>query len=246
MPTVPYFNASGVRLPGVTWVLGQNLGWNKDALMKWANREGLAGRDIRGDRSTSNVAATVGTAVHAMIEAHIQGWDPVAAAGSSLLELPESDRAKVHAGFDGFQRWSRNNRITVIGTELYGVDDEYQTGFCLDGLGLEDTSGTDQESSVSLTLLDWKRTKGTYADHFIQVAAYTVFVEKKLREWGMLPPVNSFDVPVRLTGAHVLRVGDGNFKHQFWTRKQLEDGWKVFSWLRALHQVRWTIEGYVK
>jgi len=236
MPTVPYFSAAGVRLPGVTWVLGQNLGWNKDALMKWANREGLAGRDIRGDRSTSNVAATIGTAVHAMIEAHIQGWDPVAAAGSELAGLPDGDRAKVHAGFDGFQRWARNNRITVIGTELYGVDEEYQTGFCLDGLGLEEA----EIGPAGLTLLDWKRTKGTYADHFIQVAAYTEFVEKKLRCWGMLPTDGY------LTGAHVLRVGDGNFKHQFWTRAQLEDGWKVFSWLRALHQVRWTIEGYVK
>jgi len=236
MPTVPYHNASGQRLPGVTWVLGQNLGWNKDALMKWANREGLAGKDIRGDRSTSNVAATIGTAVHAMIEADIQGWDPVAAAGSGLADLPECDRAAAHAGFDGFKRWARNNRITIVGTELHGVDEEYQTGFCLDGLGLEEQ----EEGPPTFTLLDWKRTKGTYADHFIQVSAYTVFIEKYLRRWDVLPEGG------QLTGAHVLRVGDGNFSHKFWTRRQLEDGWRVFSWLRALHQLRWTIEGYVK
>ncbi|MGH8899423.1 MAG: hypothetical protein ACRDZ4_20955 [Egibacteraceae bacterium] len=236
MPTFPYYSAKGDRLPGVTWVIGQNLGWNKDALMRWANREGIAGRDIRGDRSASKVAADVGTAVHTMIEAHAQGWDPVAAAGSQLTDLSEADQAKVRSGYDGFKRWFRNNRLVVVGTELHGVDEEYQTGFCLDALALEDTEG----EKPDLALVDWKSSKGTYADHFIQVSAYTRFTESAI--------ARHLGVDCRLSGAHVLRVSKdhGTFHHTFWSRGLLDDGWRAFTWARALHQIRPQIESYVR
>jgi len=247
MPTFPYYNKKGDRLPGVTWVLGQNLGWSKDALMRWANKEGLAGRDIRGDRSTVKRAGDIGTAVHTMIEAHAQGWDPVAAAGSQLTDLTEEDQAKVHVGYDQFKRWFRGNNLVIVGTELYGVDEEYQTGFCLDALALEAAPEPDpnypasaQPSGADLALVDWKSSKGTYADHFIQVSAYAVFAEKKLAA--------ATGAPCRLSGAHVLRVSKdhGTFHHTFWSRELLDDGWRAFTWARALHQIRPTIESYVR
>lgn len=231
MPTQQYRNAQGERLPGVTWVLGQNLGWNKDPLMKWANREGLAGRDIRGDRSTAQQAADIGSVVHTMIEALVMGWDEVAAAGSTLTCLPDADQAKVHRGVDGYRRWARNNKIKLIATEIYGVDAEYQTGYCLDALGLDEEG---------LSLIDWKTSKGTYADHVIQVAAYTEFIERRLTTWFMSP--------VRLSGAHVLRTSkdSGTFKHVFWPREDLEKPWQCFTWLRALHQAKPTIEAMAR
>lgn len=240
MPTLPYHNSKGDRLPGVTWVLGQNLGWNKDALMGWANREGRAGRDIRGDRSSSNVAANIGTAVHTMIEAHAQGWDPVVAAGSQLTDLDEEGQAKVHRGYGAFKKWAKNSRIQLIATEIYGVDEEYQTGFCADALGLEDVGMDEAILDQGLSLVDWKSSKGTYADHFIQCSAYAVFVERKLETW--------FGRPIRLDGAHVLRVDKehGHFHHAFWTREMLVVGWRVFTWLRALHHIKPTIEAYVR
>ena len=232
MPTQPYYNARGERLPGTTWVIGQNLGWNKDPLMRWANREGLAGRNIRDERGTTvQRAGDIGTAAHAMIEGRIQGRDPEEAAESELFVLGAEDRKKAMQGFHSFERWYRDQRAIIVATELFGVDEEYQTGFCLDALGL---------SQPDLDLYDWKSSKGTYADHMIQIAAYTVFVEKKLTEW--------FGGPVRLGGAHVLRVGKdtGTFKHLYWTRDDLEHGWRAFSWLRALHYLRPTIEAYVR
>jgi hypothetical protein len=237
VPTQPYVNRRGERRPGTTYVIGQNCGWNKDALMGWSNREGLAGRNIREKGGTAERAADIGTAAHTMIEAHILGQEPKLVAAHQLSALKsDEDRAKAKQGFANFLKWFRNSRLIVIGTEVFGVDEEYQTGYTIDALGLEE--GADGE--LELTLLDWKSSKGTYPDHFIQVAAYTVFIEKRLTEW--------LGRPVRLTGAHVVRVAkdSGNFKHAFWNRDSLEVGWKAFTWLRALHEVRWTIEGYVR
>jgi hypothetical protein len=210
--------------------------------MRWANREGLAGRNIRGERSTVQRAADVGTAVHTMIEAHAQGWDPVAAAGSTLTDLTEEDQAKVHLGYNQFKRWFRGNNLVIVGTELYGVDEEYQTGFCLDALALEEDEPRNGRTpcDVALALVDWKSSKGTYADHFVQVSAYAVFAEKKLTA--------ATGAPCRFSGAHVLRVSKdhGTFHHTFWSRELLDDGWKAFTWARALHQLRPTIESYVR
>lgn len=238
MPTQPYFNEHGERVPGTTWVLGQNLGWNKDPLMRWANREGLAGRDIRGDRSTAGRAADVGTAVHTMIEAVAQGWDPLAAAGSQLTGLAGDDQVKAHNGFSMFERWYRSSRLKIVATEMYGVDEEYQTGFCLDALALEAVG--EPPEAPDIALVDWKSSKGTYADHFVQVAAYVNFTERAFKR--------HLGIACRLSGAHVLRVSKdhGTFHHTFWSRAILDEGWKVFTWCRALHQVKPLIESYVR
>jgi hypothetical protein len=42
-----YLSASGKRLPGVTTVISKNLGWNKQALINWANQCGLSGKRHR-------------------------------------------------------------------------------------------------------------------------------------------------------------------------------------------------------
>ncbi len=61
---MPYFLANGVRIPSVTTNIGQNLGWNKQALMNWANECGLNGKrhhDVAGE------AAQAGTLCHHMM-----------------------------------------------------------------------------------------------------------------------------------------------------------------------------------
>lgn len=238
MPTHKYFNNAGERRAGTTYVIGQNCGWNKDALMGWSNREGLAGRSIKESRTnTAGRAADIGTAAHAMIEGHILGHEPKLFAATELSGLAcDEDREKAKRGFANFLRWYRNSHIIIAGTEVFGVNEEYQTGFCVDAIGLEEG----EAGALDLTLLDWKSSKGTYPDHFLQVSAYTVFVEKLLTDY--------LAREVRLTGAHVVRVAkdSGNFKHAFWTRECLEVGFRAFSWCRALHEVRWTIEGYVR
>jgi hypothetical protein len=45
MPLYIYKTKDGLRVPGVTTVIGGNLGWNKQALMYWAWNEGIEGRN---------------------------------------------------------------------------------------------------------------------------------------------------------------------------------------------------------
>lgn len=239
MPTQPYYNNAGQRRAGTTYVIGQNLGWNKDVLMNWANREGLAGRSIKESRTnTAGRAADIGTTAHKMIEGRILGYEPKLFAAEELTTLScDEDREKAKRGFANFDRWYRQSNLTIVGTEVFGVNEEYQTGFCSDALALEPES-TPEEPVLSL--LDWKSSKGTYSDHFIQAAAYTVFNEHLLTEY--------LQRPIRLVGAHVVRVSKdtGTFKHVFWDREAMDLGFKAFSWCRALHEIHWSIEAYVR
>ena len=73
MPTFAYTNADGDRVPGVTTVIGSNLGWSKNGLMWWANKHGRAGRDMKGAYDEANAAGAIGTCVHDRIEAYVHG-----------------------------------------------------------------------------------------------------------------------------------------------------------------------------
>jgi len=213
----------------VTTVIGGSLGWNKDVLVRWANRQGLAGVDTQ---SRLKQAGGVGDVVHDLIEKYVH--------------QPPSDESRVvnvgdggeaATAFSAFLAWNRQTRGEIIATELFGVDEEYQTGWCLDALRFEDPG---------ISLVDWKTSGGTYGEHLIQVAAYTVFVEQRLTEWR--PDRLGYEDPVLLTGAHVCRFDKttGGFSHKFWPRPALDVGWRAFTWLRALHEVRREIESRVR
>jgi len=62
-----------VRVPGVTTVIGQNIGWNKNGLLYWANKAGLDGLTLDEARQE---ACGVGTRVHQLIEASLRCEDP--------------------------------------------------------------------------------------------------------------------------------------------------------------------------
>lgn len=224
MPTHKY-ELNGKRVPGVTTVIGSSLGWSRDGLMYWANKLGLEGMTLN-DARQQPVAANIGTAVHDMIECHIQGQPhptPV---------LPDESLEIANRAFKRFLRWFQNTRLKVIGTELYGVDAEYRTGWCLDALALS----TDLNGKPALDLLDWKTSRGTYGDHVIQTAAYAVFIEKKLSEW--------FGESVRLSEVHVLRIDKetGAVSQKSWLRDDLEKAWEAFTYLRWLHEEKAGIE----
>ena len=232
MPTQPCANAAGARVPGTTWVIGQNLGWNKDPLMNWANREGLAGRSLKDSRGSGRVAANIGTQAHDLIEAYILGGEPEERFTYDPNVLTPLDARAAWTGYQAFRQWHRNSAITILGTELYGVAEKWQTGWCIDALASEQPGG--EGTPLQYSLLDWKSSKGTYVDHFIQVSAYTVFVEEKLG--------------AKLHGAHVVRVDkeSGGFSHKFWPRAAIERGWAAFTFCRSLHEMRWELEKFVK
>lgn len=253
MATQRYTNRKGARVPGVTTIIS-NIGWNRESLMRWANSQGLQGHDIRDSRSMAKVAAGVGTAAHDMIEQYLHGRDPEMA--PTLVRLTEEDdRLKAQRAFGTFLRWYERTRIVVGATEIWGVDEEYQVGFCPDGMGVRGVEGVvpvegaleDNLDAIAAlfeykdppSLIDYKTGKGPFADHFIQVSAYAGLIERRISA--------HLGRPVKFGESLVLRVApSGIFHHTEWPREYLDDGWNVFTWARALHTMRWTIEGYVR
>lgn len=228
MPTKPYHNQAGERVPGVTTVIGSNLAWNKGPLMAWANREGLAGRTIRGPQSRDTIAAVRGTAVHAMIEAHTHGYAPHNV--EDYLDLPIDEMAKAVTAFESFLRWEQDSGLVVVATEIYGVSEYHQVGFCLDGFAVA------HRRAGSITLVDYKTGKGPFPDHLIQVAAYKELAEELYSDW--LGPID---------GAYVLRVSaSGAYHHVYWPAEALIIGWEIFKKLLWLHKHKRQVEEFVR
>ena len=78
MPTIPYRNKEGKRVPGVTTIIG-NIGWNTGPLNWWAFNQGMeAGLAIsRGEPAPSSIrevtaAAEAGTIAHAMVAEYLK------------------------------------------------------------------------------------------------------------------------------------------------------------------------------
>jgi hypothetical protein len=153
MPTIPYKTKEGNRVSGVTTIIGQNLGWNKQQLMYWANQEGLAGRN---HRDTSQKAADAGTIAHYLIECDIKRTQPVLTYDKELIDKAETCLLN-------FLHWKDMVNFEPITTELSLVSEIYGYGGTLD---------CPARIKGQVCLFDWKSSSGTYADYWIQMSAY--------------------------------------------------------------------------
>lgn len=246
MPTQTYVNGAGARQPGVTTVIGGSLGWKGPGLMRWAHAQGIAGRELYAKRDE---AAEIGTHVHTMIEEHIHGRDPEATIPWDVYD--EDQCAQMRRGFKSFIRWYAGNNISIIATEVWGVDEAWQTGFCPDALGVTNVG------EPELCLFDWKTSKGTFADHLIQTAAYIQFVQTVLREGrdfngGEILDQSALDnwkdPGVKITGCHIVRFGKehATFKHSFYDTEVMDKAWGAFTHLRHLHAVKKELEALAR
>ena len=153
MPTIPYKNAAGQRVSGVTTILN-NLGWNRDGLMWWAWNEGMEGRNFR---ETSGKAADAGTIAHDMIECHIKNRDFVQ--DGLAPELID----KAETCFLNFLEWEQQVEFVPLFTETHLVSEKYQYGATPDCVALVKSKPC---------LFDWKTGSGVYPDMLAQLAAY--------------------------------------------------------------------------
>src|SRR5262245_39058381 len=208
MPTIEY-RVNGVRVPGVTTVIGTSLGWNKGALMHWAWTEGKEGRNYR---DTQQSAADAGTLAHAMVEAQIR---------QRRFEAPPTaspdDLRLAKPSFSAFEEWFGNTRIELVETEVHLVSEEYRFGGTPDALG---------RVKGQLALLDWKTSKGIYSEYLIQLAAYEHL-------W------NSNRGEQITGGIHCCRFdkSTGGFSHHWWPSEALEPAWQSFIRLRDLYDL---------
>lgn len=212
MPTIPYKNAAGQRVSGVTTIISGNLGWNKQALMYWAWNEGVEGRDFRQSRDKAADAGTIG---HYLIDCHIHGIEPdTKSFDPELLDKAETCLLN-------FLEWADMFQFQAIETEVHLVSEKYQYGATPDCIATV---------LGKRALLDWKTGNGVYADHLIQLAAYKV-------AWTEVNPTRPLD-----GGYHLLRIGkeDASFHHHHWAA--LPEAWTAFEHLLELNKLKKKLE----
>jgi hypothetical protein len=186
MPTHDCRHADGLRLQGTPTAIARPRGWNKDARIKWAKREGLAARDIR-DRWACR-APHVAPAVDAPLDPAVYGYDPEERAAAVLAARDPEGPGRARGGVAAFQRWLRNRRLVIVRTEvLFGIEEEVPRGFTCDAV-----------ADGPLEILDWKSGLRTDAGHLLHPSAQALALERMGTVWR--------GEPVEVGGAHVRHV----------------------------------------
>jgi len=212
MPTQIYRLKDGTRIPGTTTVISQNLGWNKQVLMWWANQEGLAGRN---HRDTSQQAASAGSIAHLLIECDIKGIKPdTSKYPKELIDLAETS-------YLNFLHWKDSVKFKLIHSEISLISETYKYGATIDCIA---------EINGQLALLDWKTGNGVYEDHKIQLAAY-----KNI--WEEIYP----DKPLN-GGIYCLRIDKETAGWDMKFRQGFPNSFNVFLKLLEIHQIKKLVE----
>ena len=165
--TRPDYLVGSSKVPSVTEVIGSNLGWDKQALIAWARREGMAGRDPYLLRDK---AASIGTLTHLLIQ---QRNAPDKVTIDWKTWTPEH-RALAETGLAAFERWAKPRKIETLDTEKSLVSARHHYGGTLDWI-----ANIDEIPSY----LDFKTSKGIYPGHKIQVAAYLQLWHENYGVW---------------------------------------------------------------
>ena len=147
-----YENKDGVRVPGVTTVLGLLA---KPALIHWAWQCGVDGIDYRKKRDQ---AADIGTLAHYLIECEIENKTP----DTSEYSAKAIDKAE-NAQLAFFEWCNTLGKYETVGTEVGLVSERYQYGGTLDWV---------IKQNGNYILIDFKTSKAVYLEMTYQLAAY--------------------------------------------------------------------------
>jgi hypothetical protein len=209
------YELDGEPVVGTTTICGL---LNKPALVGWAGKTCTdeawrAGKDgapkpkwgdiLYGKRDD---AASAGTLVHELFEAHLRGLP--------LPEVPDSPIGEAaQRGFANAQRWLEGSAMQITPHETPMVSRRYRYGGTPDALA---TSGE------VVALGDWK-TGGIYPEMLVQMAAYR----------QLLAECAGIEVRgVHLVRSH---REFGDFAHHYFDDDALDQGWRVFAGLLAAY-----------
>jgi len=174
-----YFN--GNRLVGTTTVIGRF--GDSGGLKYWCWEQGYKqGKDNKPFKfmDAAKKAADIGTAAHAMIEAHINGDNP----DDTLLSLLPQEAAdlgndiefvqKANNAYEMYLKWERQTKVKMLSKyqEIQLVSPEYKYGGTPDAIG---------EIDGEIVLLDWKSSNGLYPDMLLQLSAYNHLINEGIR-----------------------------------------------------------------
>jgi len=150
-PHITYKNAKEQKIVGTTTALNILA---KPALIGWAYKKGLAGENLY----EKDIAANIGTIIHARIMAHLLGYEI-----DNFNISPEVWKLSDNSLLSFFE-WAKPRKLKPILVETPLISEKYQYG------GTPDIYG---EMDSKLTLLDFKTGSGIYPEFFLQIAAYS-------------------------------------------------------------------------
>lgn len=209
MAAIPYKNAAGKRVSGVTTIISGSLGWSKDALIYWAWNEGAEGRNYR---DTKQRAADSGTIAHGMIEAHLKGKFYV-----PPFEASEDVITKANQAFENFCHWKQQVTFRALALEEHLVSEIYQYGATPDCIAT---------INGKVCLFDWKSANGVYGEYLIQLSAYKV-------AWEEVHP----DMLIE-GGFYLYRMDKTTAAWTLHYWQDLAASWEAFLCLRKLHDLK--------
>ena len=211
MAAIKYINAKGERVPGVTTVIGGSLGWNKSALLHWANK---CGQDGHYHYDVSQKAADAGTIAHRMVECFIHGKDVPTKEESTW---DDDAKQKGEQALLNFIQWSESVKFEVLETELSLVSKTLDYGGTIDCVA---------RVNGKKVLFDWKSGSGTYPDHIIQVEAYRHLYDEHFPN----SPIED--------GIYILRIDKESVAFDWSYRFAVPEAWRAFQLLLELHQLK--------
>ena len=196
-PKAGYFLKDGRKAPGTTTICGRFK--ESGGLLQWAFQQGASG--ARTLYETRDVAADVGTYIHALVEWHVngeQGEEP-----SPDSSLVKENVAKGRNGYEQFLKWEEQSGLFIVSWEKPLVSERHAFGGTPDGIF---------EFKGRIAMGDWKSSKRVYADNLLQLAAYIIL-------WNENYPDN----PIT-DGAHIVRFSKdyGDFEHRSFDNLDVE------------------------
>lgn len=232
MPRIDYTGPDGTTYPGVTTVL-DCLGLNREALMRWAHKQGKAGSDFDEARQRPRDAGSYG---HALITDHLLRYtdrDSIIGAISEPDDsaLDDNEREGGRQMHEAFVRWlEQADLVRVVALEANLVSTVYRCGGTPDVI-FERRNGR-------RVLADWKGTSGgrVYVEHPLQLAGYGML-------WTSLHP----HLPVDEHEIVLLsREGTKHRPRRPWSVADLEPHRMVFMAALTIHHLRKTLDESVK
>ncbi len=158
----PYKDQNGMRLPGVTTIIGQELGWNKGVLINWANKKGLDGIETG---SMMDELASIGTLAHQLV------MDKIRKVETNVDDYSVNQIVKAKRCLDSYNNWTKDKVIEPILMEERMISEIHKFGGTPDFYGKVDGV---------LTLTDYKTGSGLYDEYLVQVGGgYLTLLEER-------------------------------------------------------------------
>jgi hypothetical protein len=219
----PYVDSNGNPLPRCTEILN-TLGYNKQALIAWARKQGMSGQD---PNETKTAAANLGTLVHKYIENHVKE-----SLGKYETDVDISDysfEAIVLAkkAFDRYTEFESKYIKKYVDSEIKVIDETLGWG------GTADTLFISMDGI--LTLGDFKTSKGVYADHIIQVSAYEkglIGMGHQIKDRKIIHIAKDIELIGDMEPVKIVSITD----------EQIECGWGAFERAKWLYDNKSKLE----